>query len=132
MHQCFLSRSRPVARIDFGEGVREPQKVDLLDQKSGLFEPHPLNRPTKNAFLAYFVTKSGPFGRWGGASHPRTPPPRLRAWSRSRFTPLMSKESGLSVMGDCQCSYTGVAFCENCFCHNLKTNKIKYTKVIQF
>ena len=29
-----------VARIDFG-GVRDPQKVDLLDPKSGLFEPHP-------------------------------------------------------------------------------------------
>ena len=27
--------------------------------------------------------------------------------SRSRFTPLMSMERGLSVMGDCQCSYTG-------------------------
>ena len=27
--------------------------------------------------------------------------------SRSRFTPYMSMEGGLSVMRDCQCSYTG-------------------------
>ena len=25
-----------------------------------------------------------------------------------------------------------VAFCENCFCHNLKTNKVKYIKVYIF
>ena len=27
--------------------------------------------------------------------------------SRSRFTPCMSMEGGLSVMGDCECFYTG-------------------------
>ena len=30
--------------------------------------------------------------------------------SRTRFTPCMSVEGGLSVMGDCQCSYTGFMF----------------------
>ena len=35
---CF---PRPVARIKFSE-VRYSRKVDLLDPKSGLFEPHPL------------------------------------------------------------------------------------------
>ena len=37
---CNILGPRPVARIDFG-GVWDPQKVDLLDPKSGLFEPHP-------------------------------------------------------------------------------------------
>ena len=45
---------RPVARIDGGEGVAGPQKVDLLDPKSGLFEPHPLNTTT-NPHLAQKV-----------------------------------------------------------------------------
>ena len=27
---------------------------------------------------------------------------------------------------------TVVAFCENCFCHNLRISKVKYTKVIKF
>ena len=36
---CMLT-SRPVARIDCGE-VRDAQKVDLLDPKSGLFGPQP-------------------------------------------------------------------------------------------
>ena len=53
-------------------------KSGLLDPKSGLFEPHPLNPPTKTSFLANFVTESGPFGRFGGVR--RTPaPPWLRA-----------------------------------------------------
>ena len=30
---------RPIDRIDFG-GVRDPPKVDILDPKSGLFEPY--------------------------------------------------------------------------------------------
>ena len=54
---------RPVARINFGE-MRDHQNVDLLNPKSGLFEPYPLNPPTKTPFLAHFVTKSGPFGRF--------------------------------------------------------------------
>ena len=37
--------SRPVARID--GGVQDHKKVDLLDPKSELFEPHPLNSPAK-------------------------------------------------------------------------------------
>ena len=69
--------TRPVARIDF-LGVRDPKKVDLLDPKSGLFEPHPLNPPTKTPFLAHFVAKSAPFGRFWVMR--RTPaPPWLRA-----------------------------------------------------
>ena len=60
----------PVARIKFGE-VRDPQNVDLLDPKS---EPHPLNPPTNTPFLAHFMTKSGPFGRFGVVRcTPRTP-----------------------------------------------------------
>ena len=64
---------RPVARIDFGV-VRDPPKVDLFDPKGGLFEPHPLNPPSKTPFLVHFVAKSGPFGRFGGVSHPPHPP----------------------------------------------------------
>ena len=48
-------------------GVRDPPKVDLLDPKSGLFETHPLNPPTKKkTFLVHFVAKSGPYGRFRG------------------------------------------------------------------
>ena len=54
-------------------GVWDPQNVDLLNPKSGLFEPHPLNPLTKTPVLAHFVTKSGPFGRFGRVS--RTPHP---------------------------------------------------------
>ena len=36
----ITSLLRPVARIESGE-VWNPPKVDLLDPKSGLFEPHP-------------------------------------------------------------------------------------------
>ena len=42
---------------------------------------------------------------------------------------LYSVASGLSVMGDCECSYTGVAFCEKLFYHSVKTNKVKYIKI---
>ena len=53
-------------------GVQDPQKVGLLEPKSGLFEPHPLNPPTftKTPFLAHFVAESGPFGRFGGCIIP--------------------------------------------------------------
>ena len=54
--------------------LRDPQKVDLLDQKSGLFEPHP-PQPfynTKTPFLAHFLAKSGSFGIFGVA--PPAPP----------------------------------------------------------
>ena len=61
---CLWVFPRPVARIEFGE-VWGPPKVDLLDPKSGLFEPHPLNLPTKTQFLVHFVAKSGPFGMFG-------------------------------------------------------------------
>ena len=56
-------------------GLRDPQKVNLLDTKSGLFEPNPLNPPTKTPFLAHFVAKSGPLGRFGGCVAPPAPPP---------------------------------------------------------
>ena len=50
---------RPGARIDFGV-VQDSSKVDLFEPKSGLFEPHPLNPPTKKkkTFLTHFVTES--------------------------------------------------------------------------
>ena len=45
----------PIARINFGT-VQDPQKVDLLDQKSGLLEPHPNKTPSKNPiFRTHFV-----------------------------------------------------------------------------
>ena len=47
-------------------GVRDPQKVDLLGPNSGLSWTSPPYPPTKTAFLAHFVAKSGPFGRFGG------------------------------------------------------------------
>ena len=69
--------SRPVARIDFVVGgCMTPRKWTFRTHKVDFFEPHPLNPPTKTSFLARFVTKSGPFGRWGeggGASHQCTP-----------------------------------------------------------
>ena len=40
---------------------------------------------------------------------------------------LTTKNGGTLVVW-----YRGKAFCKNCFCHNLKTNKLKYIKVIQF
>ena len=52
-----------------GWGVCGTPKIDLLDQKSGLFEPHPLNPLTNTPFVAHFVAKGGPFGRLVGASH---------------------------------------------------------------
>ena len=67
----FISRSkltnshnttRPVARIASG-GCRTPQ-VDILYPKSGLFEPHPFNPPTKTPSLVHLLAKSGPFARF--------------------------------------------------------------------
>ena len=42
--------------------------------------------------------------------------------SRSRFTPLMSMESGLSVTGDCQCFYTGLNLVRKITRSNSRTN----------
>ena len=58
--------SRPVARIE-SEEVRNPPKVDLLDQKIDFLNLTPLNPPSKTPFLAHFVGKSGTFARFGGA-----------------------------------------------------------------
>ena len=56
--------------------VWNPQNVNLLDPKSGLFKPRP--PLTNTPFLAHFVAKSGPFGRFVRVRH--TPaPPWLRA-----------------------------------------------------
>ena len=55
-------------------GVRNPQKVDLLDPKKWTFlnlTPYP---PTKNPFLAHFVAKNGPFGRFEGVRRTPAPP----------------------------------------------------------
>ena len=37
--------------------------MDLLDPKSGLFEPYSFYPPMKTSFLAHFVAKSGRFDR---------------------------------------------------------------------
>ena len=76
-YSLILNKGTEVCSQDrIWEGA-EPPEVDLLDPKSGLFEPHPLNPPTKTPFLVHFVAKSGPFARFGGvecASHPSQPP----------------------------------------------------------
>ncbi len=59
------ARCRPVARLDF-RGCGTPE--------SGPFGPNP---PYKTPFLAHFVAKSEPFGRFGVVHHT---PPWLRAW----------------------------------------------------
>ena len=53
----------------FGE-VQDPQKWTFWTQKVDFFEPHPPYPPTKTPFLAHFVAKSGPFGRFGGCIAP--------------------------------------------------------------
>ena len=70
--QVMLMNIKEQARSQDRFGGAGPQKVDLLDPKSGLFEPHLLNPPTKTPFLAHFVAKSGPLSRFRGALHPRT------------------------------------------------------------
>ena len=65
---------RPVARIDFG-GVAPPKNVDLLDPKSGLFEPHPLTLLQKPHFWPILWIKVDLLARFGGCIAPRTPPP---------------------------------------------------------
>ena len=46
-------------------GGAERPKCGTFGPKKLTFEPHPLNPPLKSLFLAHFVTKSGPFGRFG-------------------------------------------------------------------
>ena len=68
--------------------MRDPKYVNLLDPKSGLFEPHPLNPLTKNktkqnktkqkTFLTHFVTESGPLADLGGGGASRHQHPWLR------------------------------------------------------
>ena len=48
--------------------------MDLLNPKSGLYEPHPLNPPTKTQFLAHFMTKNGLFERFGVVRRTPAPP----------------------------------------------------------
>ena len=54
-------------------GGAEYKKGDLSDPKCGPSEPYPLNSLTKTQFLANFVPKGGPFGRFGVALLPVTP-----------------------------------------------------------
>ena len=70
----YFSQARSQDRFFWGGGCGTPKEVDLLDAKSGLFEPPSYHPATKTSFLAHFVAKSGPFARLGGASHPATPP----------------------------------------------------------
>ena len=58
---CTQARSQD----RFFGGCRTP-KCETLGPKGELFEPHPPHPLTKTPFLAHFVTKSGPFGRFGG------------------------------------------------------------------
>ena len=61
----LIGTSRPVARIDFGE-VQDPQKWTFWTQKVDFLTlPPSLNPHTKTQFLAHFVAKSGPIGRFG-------------------------------------------------------------------
>ena len=53
-------------------GCGTPQKWTFWTQKVDFFWTSPPYPPTKNQFLAHFVAKSGPFGRFGGGVH-RTP-----------------------------------------------------------
>ena len=64
---------RPVAKIDFG-GCGTPRKWTFWTQKVDFFKPHPPCPPSKTLFLAHFVAKSGPFGRFGGCVAPPAPP----------------------------------------------------------
>ena len=68
-----LTKGRPVARVDLG-GCGTPKKWTFWTQKVDFFEPHPPYLPTKTPFLAHFVAKSGPFGRFGGCVAPPAPP----------------------------------------------------------
>ena len=62
--------NRPISRIEWG--VQNPPKVDLLDPKSGLFEPHPFNPPTKTPFWSTLWPKVDPFARFGGCITQKT------------------------------------------------------------
>ena len=74
---------RPVARIEFG-GCRTPNfspKVDLLNPKSGLFEPHPHQPSYKNPIFGPLCGQKWTFCQiffWGCIAPPA--PPWLRAW----------------------------------------------------
>ena len=93
LHGRYSDFFRPVARIDFGK-VQDPQKWTFLDPRSGLFErTSPLNHPTKNPFLTYFVTKSGHFSRFRVVR--RTPAPL--ATGLDFFTPLWGTQPLIST-----------------------------------
>ena len=62
-------QARSQYRFFVGEGVRNPQKVNFRTQKV-LFWTSPSYPLTNIPFLAHFVVKSGPFGRFFGVSHP--------------------------------------------------------------
>ena len=65
-------QNRPVARIDRGGGWN-PKYVDILDPKSGLFEPHSLNPLTNTHFLP-ILWLTVELLAWGGCVAPTTPP----------------------------------------------------------
>ena len=79
-HMYCKRNIRPIARIEFGE-VRDPPKVDLLDPKSGLFEPHPLNPPTKPQFWPTLWLKVDLLADLGWCIAP--PPPHTHPWLRA-------------------------------------------------
>ena len=59
---------------DWFGGVQDPKKMvdswTFWTQKVDFLTLIPINPPTKIPCLVHFVAKSGPFGRFGGASHP--------------------------------------------------------------
>ena len=74
--------------------MRDPKKWTFWTQKVDFFKPHPPCPPTKTLFLAHFVAKSGPFGRFGGgATHPPHPP-----WLRACFQKIVYIKCLIFVM----------------------------------
>ena len=76
----------------FWGGARLP-KCGPFGPKKCTFWTHPLNPPTKTPFLAHFVTKSGPFSRFGVVC--RTPPPPATGLCSISYISLSSMENSL-------------------------------------
>ena len=113
MIPSLMALARPVARINGGGGggggVRDPPKVDLLDPKSGRFWTSPPYPPTKTPFLAHFVAKSGPFGRFGGCIAPTAPLATglvLANYNLIPMTPLFNSYYLMTPFFGCFCCST--------------------------
>ena len=60
-----LKAAGKCSQDQFWGGAGAPKMWTFWMQKVDFFELHPLKPPTKTSFLAHFVTKSGPFGKFG-------------------------------------------------------------------